>query len=579
MKKLKELPITWGFLDEFRGRDFSGEWPTIPEMFNISVKRYPDRNAFTAFEPNRVTLTYSQAMERVTALANWLYEQGIRKGDHVGLTGKNSPEWAITFLAIGWIGAVVIPIDYALSNSEQETLFHTAQPKLIFVDEEKYDYYLQAAKTNPDIKSVYSLSKKYEETYVYNLKASSTHEFDKAGEDDLAAILFTSGTTGIPKGAMLTHKNIISDAFIATKNMHLYHTDVFYAILPIHHAYTLTAVFIETITWGAEVVFGKSLAVSKLLKELNDGKVTMLLGVPLLFNKLLAGIQNGIREKGPIVNGVMKTLMGLSYFVKLVFKVNIGKTLFKPVLKKAGLANIRIAICGAGPLAPSVFKAYNEMGIDFVQGYGLTESSPILALNPVEHFKIESIGRDFYPHMDTKIINPDEHGIGELCFKGPMIMKGYYQLPEETAATFTEDGYLKTGDLGWMDEERYIYLSGRAKNMIVTSGGKNVYPEEIENAFQLFYNDIEQITVKAYQGLEGEEPEALVYVADDFYSRNKLTRGNAGDDEKALAKVEEIIGSVNKKLLPYQRITKITILKEPLEMTTTKKVKRHFANT
>ena len=284
---------------------------------------------------------------------------------------------------------------------------------------------------------------------------------------------------------MLSHKNLVSDCYIAQTHMNIYHNDVFYALLPIHHAYTMLAVFIETISVGAEVVFGKSMAVNRLMHELKEGKITMLLGVPMLFNKLIQGIMKGVKEKGAVVYGLIRFLMGISYLIKKIFKVNPGKKMFKAVLEKANLATIRIAICGGGPLAKSVFKLYNEMGIDFVQGYGLTETSPIIALNPVQHFKIESVGKYFVDYMQMKILDPNEDGVGEIAVKGPMVMQGYYNMPTETSLMFTEDGWFKTGDLGWLDSENYLMLSGRVKNMIVTEGGKNVYPEEIEDKFQL----------------------------------------------------------------------------------------------
>ena len=399
----------------------------------------------------------------------------------------------------------------------------------------------------------------------------------KAEENDTAAILFTSGTTGNPKGVVLTHKNFVSDAYIAQSNLNIFHTDVFYALLPIHHSYTMLAVFIEALSVGAELVFGKSLVVSKMLTELKEGKITMLLGVPLLFNKLLAGIFRGIRAKGVIVFGIIRFLMGISYFFKKVFKVNIGSKMFKSVLDKASLSSVRIAISGGGPLAPKVCRAYNEFGIDFVQGYGLTETSPIIALNPKEHFKVASVGRFFAPYMEMKILDPDEKGIGEVAVKGPMVMKGYYNMIEETAKVLSPDGWFKTGDLGWLDKEGYLYLCGRAKNLIVTSGGKNVFPEEIENMFQLYYNEIEQVTAVGYIAHEGEldeEVEALVYPADELYKKLNVLRGTMSGDSAVQKEIDKIIETVNKKLLPYQRITKTTYLSAPLEMTTTKKVKR-----
>ena len=395
---------------------------------------------------------------------------------------------------------------------------------------------------------------------------------------DTAAILFTSGTTGIPKGVMLSHRNLVSDCYIAQTHLELVYTDVFYALVPSHHAYTMQAAFIEPMSVGAEVVFGKTMAVTRMLKELREGKITILLGVPLLFNKLLAGILKGIKDKGPVVNGIMHFLMGVSYFIKKVFKVNPGKKLFKAVLEKASISTLRIAICGGGPLAASVFKVYNELGINFIQGYGLTETAPIIALNPVDKFKVESVGRYFVSHMEMKILEPDAEGIGEVVVKGPMVMKGYYNMPAETAEVFTEDGWFKTGDLGKLDSEGYLYLAGRAKNLIVTEGGKNVYPEEIENQFQLV-TEIEQITVQGYimdEATKSEGIEALVYPSDELFNKLKLVRGDMESTSVVKESVEDIVAEVNKKLQPYARISRVTILDEALEMTTTKKVKRTY---
>jgi long-chain acyl-CoA synthetase len=353
----------------------------------------------------------------------------------------------------------------------------------------------------------------------------------------------------------------------------VYHTDVFYVLLPLHHAYAMLATFFEPISTGAEAVFGKKMVTSIMLRELKLGKITLLLGVPMLFNKLLAGILKGVRAKGPIVYGIITALMGVSGFIKKVFKVNPGKKIFHSILEKASLSTLRVCICGGGPLAPSVFRKYNQLGIDFVQGYGLTETSPIINLNPVEHYKETSVGK-VIPQADMKILNPDGQGIGEVIVKGSMVMKGYFEMPEETAAAFTDDGYLKTGDLGYLDDENYLYLTGRAKNMIVTEGGKNVYPEEIENEFQL-YEEIEQVLVRGFvqdKKMKVEGIEALVYPNPEFFK--------AGVDRLLTAKeaiknrIEKIISEVNLRLLPYQKIVKVKVLDEPMEMTTTKKIKR-----
>ena len=571
----------WAFLDAWRGKKFTGEWPTLPEMFEITAERFPDRNCLTVFEPDRITLTYRETLAAIKKLAGWLTAHGVKKGTHIAVSGKNSSEWAIVYLAALYAGGTIIPIDYGLHTYEIASLLKTAKPLFFFVDEEKYDHFFEAAKSQTFIGEVYSLNSNLADRYVYNLEAEPLTACFPLRETDTAAILFTSGTMGNPKGVMLSHRNIVSDCYIAQSHLTIFETDVFYALLPIHHSYTMVAVFIEAISVGAEIVFGKSLVVSRMLRELKEGKITMLLGVPLLFNKLLAGIMKGVRSKGAFVYGIIRFLMGVSYLVKKTTGKNIGKKLFKSVLEKANLTTLRIAISGGGPLSKEVFRAYNEFGIDFVQGYGLTETSPIIALNPKEHFKIESVGRFFHPHMEMQILDPDENGIGEVIVKGPMIMQGYYNMPEETAKVLSADGWFRTGDIGWLDDEKYLYLCGRAKNLIVTSGGKNVYPEEIENAFQMYYNDIEQITVMGYHpadDLTSEEIEVLVYPTDELYKTLNLDRGTPAGDSAVYKRIEAIVEIVNKELLPYQRITKTTLLDKPLEMTTTKKVKRYNAH-
>ena len=558
----------WVILDEYRGKEFHGDWPTLPEMFRITVSRFGERPCYTVFEPDRVSLNYKEALQRIQAVARWLHSKGIKKGDKVAVTGKNSPEWTVAYMGTLFAGATVVPIDYQIKNEEIDLLLKVSHAKILFVDEEKFTHFTENPK---DLKEIISL-KKGTGTYIYSIDGPEA-DIEEAKENDLAALLFTSGTTGIPKGVMLTHQNFVSDCFLAQGNLDVYHTDVFYALLPIHHAYCMLAVLIEAMSQGAEVVFGKKMVTAVMLKELREGKITMLLGVPLLFNKLLAGILRGIKAKGKIVYGFIYFLMMVSGGIKKAFKVNPGKKLFHAVLDKAALSTIRVCICGGGPLAPSIFRKFNQLGIDFVQGYGLTETSPIINLNPIEHYKEESVGR-VIPGADMKIAMADERGIGEVLVKGSMVTKGYFEMPEETAAAFNEDGYFKTGDLGYIDSENFLYLTGRAKNTIVTEGGKNVYPEEIENEFQLFYEDIEQIMIRGFvinEKLKSEGIEALVYPNPELKGEN----GQSLSQAETKKRIEAIVSEVNQRLLPYQKINRTVILDKPMEMTTTKKIKRN----
>lgn len=580
----KEKRMPWKSLEKFKGKEFKGEWPTFPELLKIQVKKFGDRPFFTDFDGiggAKRTFSYAEVFTKVVLIAQFLISQGIKKGDKVAVSGKNSPEWAMVYLAALYASGIIIPIDNGLHENEVVNIVNTAEPKIFFCDDDKYDY---LKKDFPELK-VYSLNPQKDD---YVLKISQTVDGNKVklnepvNENDTAAILFTSGTTGTPKGVMLSHKNLICDGYIAQTNLLILPTDVFYALLPIHHAYTMQAAFICPFEVGAEIVFGKSMAVTRLMKELKEGKISIMLGVPLLYNKLLAGINKGIRAKGAIVAGIMGFLRGLSFLLKKITGKNLGKGIFKTVLKQANIYTLRVAICGGGPLAKSVFKQYQAMGIDFIQGYGLTETSPIIALNPLEHFKLESVGQIFSPYMEAKILPSDTvrngHQIGEIAVKGPMVMQGYYKMPEETAKMFTEDGFFKTGDLGWMDDENYIMLCGRAKNLIVTSGGKNVYPEEIEDSFQL-YDDVKQITVQGYYKDEdktSEEIEALICPSDDLYTRLGIDRNSNFAQDEVYDEIHKIVNKVNKTLQSYAQITKITILKEPLEMTTSLKVKRNY---
>ena len=559
----------WKFLESFRGRRFSAEWPTVIELFAVTCERFPDRPCFTSFEPRHLTFTFSEAAAQVERVADHLAAKGIRHGDKVAVTGKNSPEWAIAYLAVLSTGATVVPLDYQLTDEEISGLLELSDARLLFVDEEKLESLSGRAS---GLLEVISLSTA-KPGYLLDLPESPRRMTEPAALDETAAILYTSGTTGHAKGVMLSHHNLVSDCFLSQTHLALSERDVFYALLPIHHSYTMLAVLIEALSVGAQIVFGKRLAVTQILSDLSAGKVTMFLGIPMLFNKLLKGILHGIRERGLLVYGLVRFLMTISGAIKKLFRVNPGKRIFHAILAKASLDKIRICISGGGPLPAETFRAFNQLGIDFVQGYGLTETSPIVTLNPIEHYKETSVGK-VIPQIEVKILDPDEVGVGEILVKGPIVMQGYYKNAAATQATFTEDGYLLTGDVGYLDDENYLFLTGRKKSLIVTEGGKNVFPEEIEDYFQL-YEEIEQVLVKGYlrdPKMKVEGIEAYVYPSEEFFAKREPQAG--GDRSAVEARIGEIVAEVNRKLLFYKRIDRFRLLDAPLEMTTTRKIKR-----
>lgn len=561
----KDNPQPWNFLDEYRGKEFEGRWPNVKTMFHISVLRYPDNNCFRAFSPKEITFTYREAEKKIKEVSYYLLSQGVKKGDKIAVSGKNSPEWAIAYLGIIYAGCIVVPLDILLKDSEMETLMRFGGVSRLFIDADR----IENIDKDGSVGLVEKLSLEPSENYKYVLDLNGEErEGYEAASSDIAAILFTSGTTGTPKGVMLTNENLVADCYLAQGNMNIYSTDVFYAILPIHHAYTMLAVMYESFSVGACTVFGKKLVVTQILKELKEGKVTMFLAVPMLFNKMIAALMAGVRKKGIFVYGLIRFLMGISGAIKKMFGVNIGKKMFGFLLKNLSLENNRICICGGGPLPASTFKMFNQLGIDFVQGYGLTETSPITHLNPTYAYIESSVGKAI-PECQVKIVDPDEEGNGTIFIKGPMVMKGYYNNEEATNEVLS-DGWLNTGDVGHEDQNHYLYLTGRAKSVIVTDGGKNVFPEEIEDHFQL-YDEIDQICIIGYlvnKETKAEGIRAIIYPS-------ASAKKSYGDEDKLKARMNEIISEVNRELQSYKKITRMDISASPLPMTSTKKIKRN----
>ena len=561
----KDNPQPWNFLDGYRGKEFEGRWPNVKTMFHISVLRYPDNNCFRAFSPKEITFTYREAEKKIKEVSYYLLSQGVKKGDKIAVSGKNSPEWAIAYLGIIYAGCIVVPLDILLKDSEMETLMRFGGVSRLFIDADR----IENIDKDGSVGLVERLSLEPSENYRYVLDLNGEErEGYEAASSDIAAILFTSGTTGTPKGVMLTNENLVADCYLAQGNMNIYSTDVFYAILPIHHAYTMLAVMYESFSVGACTVFGKKLVVTQILKELKEGKVTMFLAVPMLFNKMIAALMAGVRKKGIFVYGLIRFLMGISGAIKKMFGVNIGKKIFGFLLKNLSLENNRICICGGGPLPASTFKMFNQLGIDFVQGYGLTETSPITHLNPTYAYIESSVGKAI-PECQVKVVDPDEEGNGTIFIKGPMVMKGYYNNEEATNEVLS-DGWLNTGDVGHEDQNHYLYLTGRAKSVIVTDGGKNVFPEEIEDHFQL-YDEIDQICIIGYlvnKETKAEGIRAIIYPS-------ASAKKSYGDEDKLKARMNEIISEVNRELQSYKKITRMDISASPLPMTSTKKIKRN----
>ena len=561
---------TWEKIQPYKGKIYNGEWPTIAEMFLITLEEFPNNECFSFFNPNKISYTYKEVYAHIRRISSYLIECGVQKGDKVILNGKNSIAWALAYLASQFAGAVIVPLDNQMHIDRVETLSEYADGVFIFAD---FDVMEKLNKENPWFKNLKGKATLKGHTdycnNIMDLVPSKEYERVIVDENDLAAILFTSGTTGNEKGAMLTQKNIVSDVYQAADFVDVNETDTLYALLPLHHSYCCTAVLLESIKHGANCLFGHGIIVSRMIADLKKGHVTVFMGIPLLYNKILDGIMKNIKAKGNFTYNMVRTLMWINGTFKKYFHISPFRGFFnKKILSNLGMDYNKILICGAGPLAPQVFRQYQQLGLDFLQGYGLTETSPIVTLNPPKHFKVDSVGLVF-PLDEVIIADKDSQGIGEIRVKGPNVCLGYYKDKENTEALFDDDGYLKTGDLGYLDKENYVYIKGRSKNIIVTEGGKNIFPEEIEDYFQT-ETDVAQIVIRGYQkdkGVPCESVEAVIYPnPDTFKDKSK--------EDVELA-IEAIVKRVNTNLTAYKKIEKITIVDHEMEMTTTKKIKRN----
>ena len=561
-----EYKNAWAFLDEYRGNEFIGEWPRVNELFHISVLRFGGNPAFRAFDPDEC-YTYAESEEIIKNIAGYLQANGFKAGDRIGVAGKNSPEWVFAYFAVLYLGGIVYPLDNNLRNEEMLHFIEFGNVKALFSDKERADS-IDSDGSHNLIK--FSLEKGAQCPWIMDMKG----EYSDPGlrdAKDVASVLFTSGTTGIPKGVVLTHENLSSDGLLTQSNLTFYESDRSYAVLPLSHSYTMEAVVYLTFTSGGCVVFGKKLAMSRIMKELREAEITIFMGVPMLYNKMIAGLMAGVKKKGIIIYGAVRFMMGISGILKNAFGINIGKKLFSSLLDKLSLRTLRTCISGGGPLPVSTVKMFQELGIDFVQGYGLTEASPITHVNPVEAFRMSSVGKRL-AQIDVKIVNPDSDGNGLIYIKGPMVMKEYYNNPEATAEVL-HDGWLNTGDVGHQDSDGYLYITGREKNVIVTEGGKNVFPEEIEDKFQL-YHELSQVMIMGYivdEKLKKEAIQLVVHFTDEYMESIH------GDMDAAYKHISSIVDDVNRTLLTYKKISKIVISEKPLPMTSSSKVKRSEA--
>ena len=582
-------------IQSLRGKNFAQEWPTIPEFLQYTVQRFADNPAFTSFANDcHTSISYGQLAQYVEALAKGLKDMGLEPNAKVAISGKNSPSWGIAYLATICAGCVVVPLDARQDAEFHKHLIEFTEAKVVFMDSDLLQrlsiscqkFTLQHHSEN--WQSIWDLMEQHKHGLSGDLLSLAPLR-----SSDLAALLTTSGTTGNEKIAMLSHANFTSNVIqcVYPGLQEILESDRLYLLLPMHHSYPMTGVFLESICHGSEVIFPRGLAVQQIMQDLKDGKVTVFMGIPLLFNKIIQGLLGKVKAQGPLKKMIFHLMLKICGIFDHIGKP-IGSKLFAKVLKTMGFDHIRILICGAGALMPEVGEKYRQLGLDFIQGYGLTEAAPIVTLNPARTPEVRSVGK-LLPLLTGRLEPPLELGaqsstvagnpVGELCIDGPNKMLGYYKNDQATQEVFTEDGFLRTGDMGYFDATGCFYITGRCKNVIVTSSGKNIYPEEIEELFQLC-SDFEQVMIRSYKDDGTEKVELVVYPKLPESKLAQVDRESflTADQEKLCQILDEVmqqellstVKQVNQKLLAYQKISRVRLVLLPMDMTATQKIKR-----
>ena len=539
----------------------------IPERFLKSAEEYKDNIAFNYFDQEWKSIKFSEYLRNCKAIASYLIGKGIQKGDRVAIHSENRPEWCMSYLGLSLAGAVGVPIDVQLGADEIKNLLADSESKIIFQSSKTGENVTKALR-QPGMLQVDQIDF---DSPDFNriLQTPDTGKYPDISEEDLASIIYTSGTTGIPKGVMLTHKNFCSDAEDLISVGILSHDDSVISVLPLHHTYPFLGNCLLPAFLGIPVTYPQSLKGPDLMSAMRDYGVTLLVSVPQLLELIRNGIFSKIKQLSGPLPKIMFGVLKASGYLRRRFDINLGKIVFKSVHRSLG-EKFRFSACGGAKLDPQVMKDLEALGLTILEGYGLTETAPVVAFNPIEKRKPGSVGRPM-PSARIKILDPEsrkELGVmteGEIVIKGPMVMKGYYKNPAATSQVL-KDGWFQSGDLGYIDRDGYIFITGRIKEVIVLSSGKNIYPDEVEKQY-LKIPLIKEICVMGVEDKGVVESLQAVIVPDTEYAKT----AQINNMQEAL-KWE--INNASGHLPSYMRLKGYTLYPEPLPRTPLGKLRR-----
>ena len=545
---------------------------SIKDMIANSVKKYGDKDAMLIKKKKGepyTHITYKQLDKDVEALGTAFLDLNL-SGKKVALMSETRYEWYISYLGAVNGESIIVPIDKELPPQDWKHLLKIAKVSAVVYSNKFSEEMLKAKEEvetleyliNMDIEestedelSVWELVKKGYEKIENGDTRFKDVEIDV---NEARILLFTSGTTAMSKGVLHCHRAIAKNLMNMCKMTFIGEKDIFLSVLPIHHTYECTCGFLAPLFRGCTIAQCEGL--KSILKNISEAKPTMILGVPAIFEVMYKRIWATAKKNG--IESKLKFALKLSNGLRKI-GIDIRRKLFKQVIDNFG-GNLRLLISGAAAINPDVAKGFEDMGIAFLQGYGITECAPLVALNRDKFYKHDSAG---YPcvGMEVKVVNADDEGVGELICTGPNVMLGYYE-NEEATKEVLKDGWFYTGDLAYIDDDGFIHITGRKKNVIIASNGKNVFPEELET----FLNEDPSILESmVYQ--DGEDIAAII-VPNFDYIKESNKDATKEDIEKI---INEIVDALNKRNPLYKYIRKVEIRETELIKTTTKKIKRY----
>ncbi len=543
-------------------------------LLENSAERYPERILFK--DASGRETRYSEAATRAHALAKGLVLSGLAASDRIALYGeRNSSSWCISYLAILKLGAVVVPLDPGLKESELTSLLSDCSAAGVICSGNKVDDFKRIRRRIDTPETIISLDSGsgFGVASIEDLIRKAKREnirFTEPDPHELAVLIYTSGTTGRPKGVMLSHWNIVSDILAVHQTLAFYPEDVFLSILPLHHTFECTAGFLTPMSKGCKVVFARSLKSAEIVEDIRENKATIMCGVPLVFEKMYISFKRKIGRSSALRKWLFRTLYSISRLGLKRYSYW-GQGLFRSLRHKAGLESLRLLVSGGAALSHDVGEFFNAIGLTLVQGYGLSETAPVLSVNPIERNKWGSIGPPLNG-VEMRIDNEDAHGIGEIVVKGPMVMLGYYNDPGSTREVL-HSGWFFTGDVGHVDSDGYFHITGRSKNVIVSAAGKNIYPEEIEMMLNSSPYIIESLVLGRRQKSGAEDVTAVIVPDLEFILQREDLDGHV-ERQSTHELIEREVRTICTRLADFKRIKKFYIREDDLPKTTTRKVKR-----